>query len=129
MEATMIAEIDIDKDRKIVLRTVSGEIDTAQALNLVQNVAIAVNHNPGYNILVDIRDTTFYPEMLDLLEIASECSKQLIGFSRKIAFLIPDTEQRRLVARIFKTCMEAEGFEFKQFFDYDAAIEWLSTKR
>lgn len=125
----MIAEIDIDKDRKIVHRTVTGEIDTAQTLKLVQNVAIAVNHNPGYNILVDIRDTTFYPEMLDLLEIATACSKHLIGFSRKIAFLIPDTEQRRLVAKIFRICMEAEGFEFKQFFDYDAAIEWLSTKR
>ncbi len=129
MEATMIAEIDIDKDKKIVLRTVTGDIDTAQALKLVKDVAIAVNHNPGYNILVDIRDTTFYPEMLDLLDIATECSRQLIGFRRKIAFLIPDTEQRRLVAKIFRTCMEAEGFDFKQFFDYDAAMEWLSTKR
>ena len=121
----MIAEIDVDIEKKIIRRTLTGEIDTAQALKLVRNVSAAVNLHPDYNILVDIRDTAFHPEMIDLLEIASECSKQLIGFDRKIAFLIPDTEQRKLVGQVFKTCMEAEGFAFKQFFDYDPAIEWL----
>ena len=121
----MIAEIDVDIEKKIIQRTLTGEIDTAQARKLVQNVSAAVNLNPDYNILVDIRDTAFHPEMIDLLDIAAECSKQLIGFSRKIAFLIPDTEQRKLVARVFKTCMQAEGFAFKQFHDYDPAIEWL----
>ena len=121
----MIAEIDIDIDKKIILRTLTGEIDTGQALKLVQNVAKAVNLNPGYHILVDIRDTTFHPEMIDLMEIAAECSTQLIGFSRKIAFLIPDTEQRHLIAKIFKTCMETEGFEFKQFIDCQTAMDWL----
>ncbi len=121
----MIAEIDIDIDKKIILRTLTGEIDTGQALKLVQNVAKAVNLNPGYHILVDIRDTTFHPEMIDLLDIAAECSRQLIGFSRKIAFLIPDTEQRKLIAKMFKSFMETEGFAFKQFIDYDRAAEWL----
>lgn len=63
--------------------------------------------------------------MIDLLEIAAACSKQLIGFGRKIAFLIPDTEQRKLVAKIFKTFMRTEGFKFKQFFDCEAAMGWL----
>ena len=123
----MIAEIDVDIEKKIIRRTLTGEIDTAQALKLVRNVSAAVNLHPDYNILVDIRDTAFHPEMIDLLEIASECSKQLIGFDRKIAFLIPDTEQRKLVAQVFKTCMEAEGFAFKQFFDPAAALEWLGA--
>ncbi|MDJ0666088.1 MAG: hypothetical protein QNJ61_02395 [Desulfobacterales bacterium] len=121
----MIAEIDIDIDKKIILRTLTGEIDTGQALKLVQNVAKAVNLHPGYHILVDIRDTTFHPEMIDLLDIAAECSRQLIGFSRKIAFLIPDTEQRKLIAKMFKSFMDTEGFAFKQFIDYDRAAEWL----
>ena len=105
----MIAEIDIDIDKKILLRTLTGEIDTGQALKLVQNVAKAVNLNPGYHILVDIRDTTFHPEMIDLLGIAAGCSQQLIGFGRKIAFLIPDTEQRKPVAKIFKGHQASKG--------------------
>ena len=121
----MIAEINVDNENKTIQRILTGEIDTNQALSLVREISNSVKIHDGYNILVDMRDTTYQPEMMDLLEIAAECSKQLIDFSRKIAFLIPNTEQRKLVAKIFRTCMEAEGFEFKQFFDYEAAAEWL----
>ena len=121
----MIAEINVDNENKTIQRILTGEIDTNQALSLVREISNSVKIHEGYNILVDMRDTTYQPEMMDLLEIAAECSKLLIDFSRKIAFLIPNTEQRKLVAKIFRTCMEAEGFEFKQFFDYEAAAEWL----
>jgi hypothetical protein len=50
----------------------------------------------------------------------------LIDFNCKIAFVIPNTKQRKEVAKIFKVCMEAQGFEFRHFFDYEEAIEWLS---
>ena len=125
----MIAEINVDNENKTIQRILTGEIDTNQALNLVREISNSVKIHYGYNILVDMRDTTYQPEMMDLLEIAAECSKLLIDFSRKIAFLIPNTEQRKLVAKIFRTCMEAEGFEFKQFFDYEAAAEWLCSER
>ncbi|MGD8242041.1 MAG: hypothetical protein PVF59_04400 [Desulfobacterales bacterium] len=122
----MIAEISVDSENRTIQRILIGEIDTNQALSLVREISNSAKMHDDYNILVDMRDTTFHPEMIDLLEIAAECSKLLIGFSCKIAFLIPDTEQRKLVAKIFRTCMEAEGFEFKQFFEYDSAMEWLS---
>ncbi len=125
----MIAEISVDSENWTIQRTLSGEIDTIHALSLVREISNSAKIHEGYNILVDMRDTTFHPDMIDLLEIAAECSKQLTGFSCKIAFLIPDTEQRKLVAKIFRTCMEAEDFEFKQFVDYEAATEWLSTNR
>ena len=44
----------------------------------------------------------------------------------KIAFLIPDTIERNRFAMLFRTCMEAQGFAFKQFLDYDTAMAWLS---
>jgi hypothetical protein len=122
----MIAEINVDRENRTIQRILTGEIDTNHALSLVSEISNSVQIHDGYNILVDMRDTTFHPEMIDLLEIAAECSKQLIGFNCKIAFLIPETEQRKLVAKTFRICMEAEGFEFKQFFEYDSAMEWLS---
>ena len=65
----MVAEIKIDNDNKIILRTLTGEIYKAQALKLVQNVSLSVKLNRGYSILVDIRDTSYHPKMGDLLEI------------------------------------------------------------
>ncbi len=123
----MATEFNIDEERKIIHRTVTGEITKNSAATLVKIISLATKLHQGYNILVDIRDTTFHPEMIDLLEIAEECSRQLIGFNNKIAFLIPNTEQRKQVAKLFKTCMEAQGFMFTQFFDYEAAVEWLSA--
>ena len=122
----MIAEINIDNDNKIVGRTLSGEIDTAQALKLALNISHSVKLNQDYNILIDIRDTTFYPEMVDLFEIAEEFSKLLLDFNQRIAIIIPNTEQRKQVAKLFQICMEAENFNIMHFIDYDDAIEWLS---
>ena len=59
----MIAEIAIDNDNKIVRRTLRGEINLDQTLKLVQNVSRSVTLNQDYNILVDIRDTSFYPNV------------------------------------------------------------------
>ena len=121
----MNTENDIDDDNRIVQINVTGEITTGQASKLVQNISIAVKLNQGYNVLVDIRNATFNPEMVDLFEISSEFSKQLVGFNRKIALLIPNTEKLKQVAKLFRICMEAKGFQFQQFFDYDATVKWL----
>ena len=125
----MSSNIKIYEDQKIIQRTVSGELSTARSFKLVQEIAVAVELNRGYGILIDLRDTSTRPEMMDLIEIANECSRHKYDFEGKIAFLIPNTEQRQLVAKAFRICMEAEGFEFKQFFDYEAATEWLCTLR
>jgi hypothetical protein len=122
----MSPDIKIYEDQKIIQRIVTGELSTARSLKLVQELAVAVKLNKGYGILIDLRDTSTRPEMMDLIEIANECSRHKYDFESKIAFLIPDTEQRKLVAKTFKICMEAEGFEFKQFLEYDSAMEWLS---
>ena len=64
----MIAEINIDHDQKLVIRSLSGEIDPKQVLLLINELALSVEQYQSHHILVDIRDTTFEPEMGDLLE-------------------------------------------------------------
>ena len=116
----------IDNDKKIIHRSVSGELYTQRSLKLVRELAMAVNIHKDYNVLMDMLETKSKPEMIDLLRIASACTKLGSNFHNKIAFLIPNTEERTRFAELFKTCMEAQGFEFQQFFDYDTAVEWLS---
>jgi len=118
--------IKIDKGRKIIQRTVTGELHTERSLKLVREIALAASTHKDYNILMDLQDTESRPEMLDLLAVASECAVLHPVFNNKIAFLIPDAKERGPVARLFKTCMEAQGFRFRQFFDRAAALQWLS---
>ena len=122
----MTAEIRIEKDRKIIHRTVTGDLYTERSLELVRELAWSVSTYKGYNILMDMRETETRPEMLDLMQIASACAKLRSDFNSKIAFLIPNMEERVRFAQLFKSCMEAQGFRFRQFFDHESAIEWLS---
>ena len=122
----MTVDLKIDKDKKIIERAVSGGLSTVRSLKLVRELAIAVNTHKGYNVLMDMRGTETRPEMLDLMQIASECAKLRSDFDRKIAFLIPNTEERIRFAQLFKACMEAQGFEFRQFFKRAAAEKWLT---
>ena len=124
----MITEVNVDNENKIIRRTLTGEIDKHHAIKLVREISFSVKCYEGYSVLVDMRDTTHHPEMADLLAIADECSRQLVGFDCRIAFVIPDTEQRKQVARLFRTCMEAQSFELRQFFEYEPAMEWLGEK-
>jgi len=119
-------DIKIDIEKKIIHRTVAGDLYTARSLKLVRELGMAVNTYKGYNVLLDMRETATEPEMLDLMQIASACAKLGSDFDNKIAFLIPNTEERIRFAQLFKSCMEAQGFEFRQYFDYEAAMVWLS---
>ena len=121
----MTSEIIVDDEKKIIRKTVTGELYTERSLRLVREIAIAANTHRDYNILMDMYDTVTRPEMLDLMEIATECAKLRSDFSNRIAFLIPETPERLRFAELFKACMEAQGFKFRQFVDQDAAMAWL----
>ena len=120
--------IKIDPDKKIIERAVTGVLFTERSLSLIRELAIAVSTHKGYNVLMDMRETESKPEMLDLLRIASECAKLRSDFKHKIAFLIPNTEERIRFSQLFKACMETQGFAFRPFFDREAAVIWLSSK-
>jgi len=119
-------EIKIDNDNMIIEKTETGEMFTERSLSWVKELAFAVQLNPGYNVLMDLRETTVKPEMLDLMQIASACRKLRSNFDSKIAFLIPNTEERVRFSQLFKSCMEAQDFRFRHFFDREAALEWLT---
>jgi len=125
----MKLDIKIDNDNMIIEKTVSGELYTERSLELVRELALGLNTHKGYHVLMDMRDTVTQPEMLDLMSIASTCAKLSPGFNPKIAFLIPDTEERGRFAQLFKACMETQGLEFQQFFDRETAMEWLTEGR
>ena len=119
-------EIKIDNNNKIIHRTVTGDLYTERSLKLVHELAFVVSNHKGYNVLLDMRETVTQPEMLDLMEIASTCTKLRSDFDSKIAILIPNTEERVKFAKLFKACMVAQGFDFTQFFKFENAMDWLS---
>lgn len=122
----MTNPVRIDNVNRIIQKTVTGELHTERSLRLVREASVAASLHKDYNILMDLRETVTGPAMLDLMAIASTCAELNFDADRKIAFLIPDAEDRVRFARLFRTCMETQGLNFKQFFDFDAAMRWLA---
>ena len=106
--------------------TESGELDLDQSIKIVRELANAANFHKDCNIMLDLRETHLQASMGDLIEISMEFATYHKVFRNKIAVLIPDTEERLQLANRLKTCMDMQGFEFEQFTDFEAAIDWLS---
>ena len=124
----MTADIKIDNERKIIQKTVTGVLTGDRSIRVVREIALSLFIHKGYSVLIDIRDTEPQHETMDLMAIATECAKLRSDFNSKVAVLNPDIEERVRFAQLFKTCMEAQGFIFMQFLDYEPALEWLSAE-
>lgn len=102
-------DIKIDKDNKIIEKTVTGQLTPERSMMVIYEIATVVNMHKDYGILIDIRDTDPITEMSDMMSLASEISKHGTGFTNKIAFLVPTTEERTRTIELWKTCMQAMG--------------------
>ena len=122
----MATKIKIDNDQKIIKRAVSGVLYTDRAIKLVRELSIAAALQKDYGILMDLRESVTAPEITDLMAIMSAWSRLAGRFDNKIAIIFSKNEEHTRFAQLFKACMEAQGFEFRQLFDYDTAIEWLT---
>jgi len=121
-----LTHILVDKDRKILHRKVSGVLYTKRSIELIRGISMAAELYKGYDILLDLRETTTAPEMTDFMAIMSAWSRLGADFDNNIAVVIPKTEQHTRYAQIFEVSMKAQGFHIQQFFETEAAMEWLS---
>lgn len=124
----MVAASMVYKIGGCIQKTETGRLDRIRSLDLIHELSVAVYSHQDQNILVDLRDAEVQTDMRDLEAFAAACAKHKSVFEKKIAVLIPNTEERIETARRFKSCMDVQGFRLRQFFDYDTAIKWLSIE-
>ena len=123
----MSANITIYKIKDFVRVTETGQLDLESSKQLIREIATAHAFHADHNILIDLRDTTVaIGSMSDLLELARYMASYKSLFRNKLANVVPDNEDRLVMARRFKACLDIEGFTYKFFTDIEAAIEWLS---
>ena len=123
----MPSRVKIYRVGDIIRLTESGELDLDRSIGIVRKLAAEANFHKDHNIILDFRNTEVNAGMGELIQISMEFASYHKVFKNKIAVLIPNTEKRRQVAERFKTCMDMQGFQFDQFTDFEAAIEWISN--
>lgn len=109
-----------------IQKTENGKLDRGRSLNLIHELSAAIQCHKNQSILVDLRGAEVQTDMLDLMTFAAECAKYGSDFDKKIAILIPNTAARIETARMFKSCMDIQGFRIRHFINDETAIKWLS---
>lgn len=122
----MPSNVKIYRIGDIIRMTETGELDLDRSIEIVRKLAAEANYHEDHNVILDLRETSVNASMADIIQISMEFASYHQVFKNKIAVIIPDTEERLKIAKRFKTCMEMQGFQFEQFTDFEATIEWLS---
>ena len=123
----MATEIKTYRIKDFIKITKAGEIDLDRSRELIREIADAAAHYDDHNLLFDLRETVVATaSMSDLLQLAMDMALHKSLFEKKIANVIPDDDERLLIAENFKACLDIQGFEYNYFTDFESAIEWLS---
>jgi hypothetical protein len=122
----MPSSVKIYRVGDFIRKTESGKLDLDRSISIVRELAAKASYHKEHNIMLDLRETDLNVNLGDLIHVSLEFASYKEVFNNKIAVLIPNTEKRRQIAKRFKACMDIQGFEFRQFIDFESAIEWLS---
>lgn len=123
----MSALVRIYKIKEFIRINETGIIDVEYSKQLILLLAGIAAFHVGDNILLDLRDTTIGDVNTgDILEIASEFNRHASAFQGKIVNVIPDDENRILVAEQLKAILDLDPHRYKVFTSFEEAINWLS---
>lgn len=114
--------------KDFIRKNETGELEFERSLFKIRELVTAADHHRNHNILIDLRETETRLNFIESLTLALEFAKYQETFRNKIAFLIPNDEERIRRAEFVKNSMvKLREFEMDYFTDYEKAIDWLSV--
>ena len=117
----------IDKERRLVLTTVSGVTTFAEGLEFQKNLQNDPDFDPSFSHLMDFRSAS--PEDLTGNEIRALAVAKIFSANSRRAFLV-NSDVGYGIARMFGTLREMAGDSgVRVFRDFDQALEWALGKR
>lgn len=116
------------KTKDFIRKNKSGELNYERLKGIVMEIATEATFYPDHNILIDSRETTLQNDfgMTDIIRIARDVSIFRHLLTNRIAYVIPNDEDRLSKAENAETIIQVQGIQYKVFTDYGDAIEWLS---
>ena len=104
----------------------SGELDFEQSKKLLREIAVIAEPPASYEILLDIRQIYGNLTFTHIYELVAELGRYRSSFRNKIAVLSRDDHQFDN-AQFMELCAKNRGFQITAFFNFEEAIDWLTT--
>ena len=124
----MSVEFRIDKDRKLVLGTLKGEVNAEAILAGLEGMVENEDYNPGFNGITDLREMKWESNQVDLRRIVHFLieHRKKIGKSRSAVVVSDDRAYG--MSRMFKVFSSQSSINLRVFRDYDEAERWVLDK-
>lgn len=124
----MNVRYDIDKENKIIIGVISGELHRDILQNLLSQLRIISTNNRGCNILFDLRQTSLETTQMGMhriIDLASAIVDLKDQLGDKIAHVVPEDKDRIVHAEDIGSVAKARGFKYRVFNDIEQARNWL----
>lgn len=108
-----------------VRRDVAGAFDGVATRACLAEIAAGCAAAGVKDALLDVRGITTAPTISDLFWIADELPSLGFGSLRRLAIVFDDHGEGR--AAFFARTSKNRGFNVREFTDFEAAFNWLST--
>lgn len=125
----MTVRYDIDKEHRIIIGVVSGELHREILMNLLSQLRVISSNNQGCNLLFDLRQTSLEQSQMDMYRVIDVVTailelKEQLG--DKIAHVVPQEEDRVVHAEDIGSVAMIRGLNYQVFTDIQQAREWLT---
>lgn len=122
----MSVNVQVFKLQDICKDASTGNLDYRLAMKMINSIANILNTYSEMNILIDQREVSFSSGNLnEILEVLESLDTMRLSFTKKIANVIPDDQNRLRLAMVVKTVLNLSGGSYEVFTDYDKAMSWL----
>lgn len=123
----MRTNVQVFKLQDICKDVSMGSLDYRLAMKMINSITRILNTNSEVNILIDQRDVSFSSGNLnEILEVLESLDTMGVSFTKKVANVIPDDQNRLRLAMVVKNVLDLTGERYEVFTDYDKAIRWLN---
>ncbi|MGH2567122.1 MAG: hypothetical protein ACRDGA_02200 [Bacteroidota bacterium] len=109
---------------KIAQVTASSDINLAESIRVMYDVARDSRFKPSYGLLLDLRLSTFTPTLLESYQLARTLRELRHSYKGPMAIVVSNTLHFG-IARMIASFVEAEGLTLFAFQDFEEAKLWL----
>ncbi len=125
----MNVRFDIDKEKQVIICTVSGPLNRDILMNLLTQLKIIVSNNQGCNLLLDMRETSLKKNQMDMhrvIDVVSAIVNMKSQLGGKVVHVVPVDDDRVVHAEDIGSVAAIRGIDYKVFTDLVKAQAWLT---
>jgi len=119
----------IIKEKQLVIQCHRGLLNLLNAVKLKQEIYHAPQFEHGYKFLIDIRDSDFYSNQVELTEYSNFIMKNTVNKPHTRTAILTNNPSQVARSLLIIIPLKEKKMAYKLFSTLEAAVVWLGLKK